>query len=462
MKISLKTRSKPFLVDTITPVSAYLRLRDRYANTFLLESSDYHGEENSFSYISCNPIAEFNVLKGVSKELLPGQPFTVLDNNDPLANLKKFRSKFEYRKTQSKHIETGLFGYMNYESARYFEDIDLTLQDELIPEIHYSLFQFLVVFDHFKNECHVIETFVEESDESGFNELIELLHKQSTPTFGFSRSGSVESNFTDEEYREIVKKGIKHCNVGDVFQIVLSRAFSSKFKGDEFQVYRALRSINPSPYLFYFDYGGYKIFGSSPEAQIVINDEEALIYPIAGTFKRTGDDQADATLAKELLNDEKENSEHIMLVDLARNDLSKFSSDVKVETYKEIQYYSHVIHLVSKVSAKLPKGLDILDVVSSTFPAGTLSGAPKYMAMKLIEKYETQKRGYYGGAIGFMDFESTFIHAITIRTFLSSGGTLNFRAGAGVVAKSDPESECQEVYNKLAALEKAISFAEKI
>ncbi len=460
MKIQLKTRSVSFLADTITPVSAYLRVRDRYANTFLLESSDYHGEEDSYSYISCDPMAEFEVVKGEVRQKLPGQELKTVPDLTPNDGLTSFRKQFEYSPTQSNHIETGLFGYISYDSIRYFEDIELGTLDIDIPEIRYSLFRFVIVFDHFKNRCHLIETYIESPDDSSFYALKDLIFKQSVPSFGFSRTTEVSSPITDDEYQKVVEKGIDYCKKGEVFQVVFSRPFETSFKGDEFQVYRSLRSINPSPYLFYFDYGSFKIFGSSPEAQIVINQDEASIYPIAGTFKRTGDDEADAELARKLLQDEKENSEHIMLVDLARNDLSKYSKEVNVETYKEIQYFSHVIHLVSKVTGKLPPDADIMKIVGSTFPAGTLSGAPKYRALQLIAENEVNNRGYYGGAIGFMDFNSRFIHAITIRTFLSKENKLHFRAGAGIVAKSVPNSEVQEVYNKLAALENAMVDAE--
>ncbi|MFT7281570.1 MAG: anthranilate synthase component 1, partial [Cyclobacteriaceae bacterium] len=332
--------------------------------------------------------------------------------------------------------------------------------EEDIPDIRYSLYQYVIAFDHFRNQCHVIETYIDQPDEENFTQIVDSLNRQSTPHFAFEKTGETTSDFEDDSFLDVIKKGIYHCDIGDVFQVVISRKFQTGFKGDEFQVYRALRSINPSPYLFYFDFGSYKIFGSSPEAQIVVNKEDAVIYPIAGTFKRTGDDAADAELARKLLKDEKENAEHIMLVDLARNDLSKYADQVTVETYKEVQYYSHVIHLVSKVTGKLRENVDMLDIVASTFPAGTLSGAPKIKAMELIAQYEHTGRGFYGGAIGFMDFSGSFNHAIAIRTFLSKGNKLFFRAGAGVVAKSDPASELQEVYNKLAALETAMKQAE--
>lgn len=464
----LQIRQKNILADTVTPVGLYLKLRDRYANSFLLESSDYHGAENSFSYICCDPIASFK-FEGeiISAEYPDGRVESKeLKANQPLMpELRAFVDQFEMPEANDKYIKTGLFGYMAYDGVQHFEDIQFENKKSAsseIPEVRYQLFRFIIALDHFRNECYIIETYLDEPRDRQFNELLNIIAQQNIPAFTFSKSGETKSNFTDEEFLEIVKSGIKHCDIGDVFQVVFSRQFNTQFKGDEFQVYRALRSINPSPYLFYFDYGSYKIFGSSPEAQIVVKDREAVIYPIAGTFRRTGDDAADAELAKKLLEDPKENSEHIMLVDLARNDLSKSSDNVKVETYKEVQYYSHVIHLVSKVTGQLTQGADPLEIVASTFPAGTLSGAPKYKAMELINEHENIHRGFYGGAIGFMDFKGNFNHAIMIRTFLSKENQLFFQAGAGIVSKSDPKSEVQEVYNKLAALESAMEQAENL
>ena len=292
--------------------------------------------------------------------------------------------------------------------------------------------------------------------------VIELIKSKNYSAFNFSTQGKTSSNLTDAEYKEHVDLAKKHCARGDVFQLVLSKKFSQQFKGDEFNVYRALRSINPSPYLFYFDYGDFKIFGSSPEAQLVINKGKAEIHPIAGTFKRTGNDEKDAELAKQLSIDDKENAEHVMLVDLARNDLSRHGSNVKVEKYREVQFFSHVIHLVSKVTGNMHKDTTTMQVVADTFPAGTLSGAPKHKAMQLIEKYEKTSRDFYGGAIGFMDFDGNFNHAIVIRTFLSKNHQLHWQAGAGLVSKSNPETELQEVYNKLGALTKAIELAENL
>ncbi len=464
----IRQSSKKLLADTHTPVSIYLRLRDKYPNTFLLESSDYHGQENSMSFICCQPMASMSV-KG--RQFLAEFPdganeTTAITEQVKLTDLMgTFMGKLSISEESGvKFSVAGLFGYLAYDAVQRFEEIefDQTKTDQFhIPDMHYSLFRYVIAIDHFKNDLFIVENQIA-GQSSNIDEMVSLITSRNVPTFHFGIKKGELSNFTDAQFLEIVKKGIHHCKVGDVFQIVLSRRFQSAFDGDEFQVYRALRSINPSPYLFYFDYGNFKIFGSSPEAQIVIKNGEATIYPIAGTFRRTGNDQSDAELAKKLHADPKEDSEHVMLVDLARNDLSKSSDAVKVETYKEIQYYSHVIHLVSKVTGKLKKDASPLEMVGSTFPAGTLSGAPKHMAMQLIDKYEAVKRGYYGGAIGYLGLNGDFNHAIMIRSFLSQNNTLYYQAGAGVVAKSDPDSEVQEVYNKLAALQSALALAQEI
>lgn len=466
----IKTQFKVLLADTVTPVSIYLRLRDKFANTILLESSDYHGQENSLSYICCQPLATFKAGQGkLDLEYPDGCTETKLIEEDVnLVNeLNGFMDLFKTQPTEHKFISNGLFGFMSYEAVQHFEDITLRKKgyasDAVLPEMRYHLYKFVIVIDHFKNQLYVFEHSLTSNNGQGeINKIIDLIFSRNIPVYQFELDGKEQSNYTDTEFLEILGKGKHHCLVGDVFQIVLSRRFQAAFKGDELNVYRALRSINPSPYLFYFDYGNYKLFGSSPEAQITIKNGKATIYPIAGTFLRTGDDVADAELAQKLHNDVKENSEHLMLVDLARNDLSKSSSKVVVETLKEIQYYSHVIHLVSKVTGQLPEDFSFLQLVGDTFPAGTLSGAPKHRAMQLIDQYENTQRGYYGGAIGMIGFDGSFNHAIMIRSFLSKDNKLTYQAGAGVVAKSVIESELQEVNNKLAALRKALKMAEEI
>jgi len=351
---------------------------------------------------------------------------------------------------------------LNYDCIDSFEDLKLQQLDETTPIAQYHLFRFVIALDHFRNECHLMETYTSVPNDTLFDEVNSLIQQRNIPFYPFRTTGDKRSNKSDEEYLEMVRRGIHHCHIGDVFQVVLSRNFSIPFQGDEFQVYRALRSVNPSPYLFYFDYGAFRIFGSSPEAQIVLKNGKAEIHPIAGTFRRTGNDKADSESAEKLLKDPKEDSEHVMLVDLARNDLSHSCENVKVETYKEVQYYSHVIHLVSKVTGEIKEGASFIDIVAETFPAGTLSGAPKIRAMEIIDENEKTPRGFYGGAVGFMDFKGNFNHAIMIRSFKSQNNELKFQAGAGVVAQSKPENELQEVFNKIGALEHAIREAEKL
>jgi len=465
MKYKLKTHFKKILADTITPVSIYLKIRDKFPNSILLESSDYHGNENSFSYICCNPIANISVAKGQIIENFPdGKSLITVINQgiDVPEFIHNFSQKFETDDQNFKFINNGLFGYIAYDAVQYFEDVDIAKKEKDldIPDIYYAVYQNIIAINHFKNEAYIFSH--NYNAESNIEEINQLIANKNFASYSFQNINDETSNLSDDDFMDYVELAKKHCYRGDVFQLVLSRRFSQGFKGDEFNVYRALRSINPSPYLFYFDYGNFKIFGSSPEAQLVVNNGKAEIHPIAGTFKRTGNDEQDLEAAKLLAKDEKENAEHVMLVDLARNDLSRNGSHVKVETYKEIQFFSHVIHLVSKVIGKKFKDAITYQVVADTFPAGTLSGAPKHKAMQLIEKYENTNRTFYGGAIGFMDFKGNFNHAIIIRSFLSKNHRLFYQAGAGIVAKSSAENEMQEVYNKLRALKTALELAENI
>lgn len=463
---SLYTHYKKILADTITPVSIYLKIRDKFPNSILLESSDYRANDNSFSYICCNPIASIKVKNEVITQTFPdGTIFkkNILKDTHVPEVIHKFTKRFKIHSEEKfKFINNGVFGYIAYDAVRYFEDITISKKENHIdiPDIYYAVYQNIIVINHFKNEAYIFAHCF--NAENNIDDLLQLITSKNFAAFNFSTQGKTTSNLTDEEYKEQVKIAKKHCARGDVFQLVLSKKFSQAFIGDEFNVYRTLRSINPSPYLFYFDYGDFKIFGSSPEAQLVINNDKTEIHPIAGTFKRTGNDEKDAELAKKLALDDKENAEHVMLVDLARNDLSRSGNQVVVEKYREVQFFSHVIHLVSKVTGTKHKGTKTMQVVADTFPAGTLSGAPKHQAMQLIEKYEKTNRSFYGGAIGFMDFDGNFNHAIMIRTFLSKDHHLHWQAGAGLVSKSNAENELQEVYNKLGALTKAIELAEDI
>jgi len=468
IKINTKiTKLSGSVVDLVTPVSVYLKMRDRFPNTLLLESSDYHGSNNSMSYICFDEIATIEVNKGIITKCFPGmdrQEEPVSTANNVAENLHNFLNAFDITETKEKGIVNGLWGYTSYDAIQYFETIKLQEREQNeaeIPEIRYAFHRYVIAINHFNNDISLLENRLN-GESSQAVELTGILLNQNVVTFQFKTEDEETSNISDEEYMQIVDEGKRHCFLGDVFQIVLSRRFRQKFSGDEFNVYRALRRINPSPYLFYFDFCNYKIFGSSPEAQLIVSKDKAIINPIAGTFKRTGDDEKDRQLAIELSADKKENAEHVMLVDLARNDLSRNSSKVKVDTYREVQYYSHVLHLVSEVSGQLDPGTNTIKVFGDTFPAGTLSGAPKFKAMEIIDQLENVSRSYYGGAIGFIGFNGDINHAITIRTFLSKSNTLIYQAGAGIVSESKRESELQEVNNKLSALKMAIIEAENI
>ena len=465
MPYKYHTASRKILGDLITPVSAYLKVRDAYPQSALMESSDYHGGENAKSFIAVHPIGSVSIEHGMGICKYPDNKITETPINEQFTSadlINQFIDSFDITGPESNYC--GLYGYTSFNAVRYFENIEVkdeTQPTNDAPDLLYILYKDVIVFDHFRNELTIIEMLTD-GEEDDLDVLERDLNGRPYQTYDFHPVGDYSSTLTDDEHRENIRKGIAHCLRGDVFQIVLSRRFKQRYEGDDFKLYRALRSINPSPYLFYFDFGGFRIFGSSPETHCRIEGRKAYIDPIAGTTKRTGDAETDRKNAEYLRNDPKENAEHVMLVDLARNDLSRNCHNVKVDFYKDMQFYSHVIHLVSRVSGELDEGADPIQAFIDTFPAGTLSGAPKVMAMQLISKYEPHNRGAYGGCIGFIGFNKNLNQAITIRTFVSRNNELWFQAGGGIVAKSDVEYELQEVNNKLGALRKAIEIAGKI
>jgi anthranilate synthase component 1 len=466
-KIEIVTTAKKLLADVFTPVGIYLRLRDRFRDTILLESADFHAMENSFSYIGINAIAGIEIKNFSELEYKFPDQEPVKRAIDPALNVAdeiwNFMQHFHVAEPAPMPVNMaqGLFGYTTFDAIQFFETIRFKSRQATIPLMRYRLYQYVIAINHFKNELFICENHIK-GLESDAETIENIIKSKNIPVFPFATKENETSTLTNGQYVDMVKKGIASCERGDVFQVVLSRKFQQKFSGDDFNVYRALRNINPSPYLFYFDYGDYRLFGSSPEAQLKIKNNKAIMHPIAGTFRRSGDDAQDEQLAEKLLNDKKENAEHVMLVDLARNDLSRLCSNVSVSHFCEVQYFSHVIHLVSEVTGITKKDTNPFALLAVTFPAGTLSGAPKYKAMELIDKYESEPRGYYGGCIGFAGFNGDLNHAIMIRTFLSKENCLNYQAGAGVVAASSPESELQEVNNKLNALTAAIKSAENI
>jgi anthranilate synthase component 1 len=465
MKNKLYTSYTKVLADMHTPVSIYLKLRDHYMGSILLESSEYQSKENSYSYICCNPISSFKATQDfIETTSVKGEVKSIKNKKDIFVNeLSSFIKSFDTSEIELPFCYNGVFGYTAYDSIEFAEDISFNKyknEEKSIPLVMFSAYEYVFVMDQYSNELHLIQNSITEKKID--TSILEVLNSSTPNKFPFNKVNTETSNFTNKEYEAIVKKGITHCQRGDVFQIVLSREFKQAFKGDDFNVYRALRMVNPSPYLFHFDYVNFRLFGSSPEAQVRINKNIAEIHPIAGTYKRTGYLEEDKALAEQLLVDPKENAEHMMLVDLARNDLSRNTKEVTVDKLSEIQFYSHVIHMVSKVTGKLNEQSNNIKVYYDSFPAGTLSGAPKHKAMTLINQYENKERSFYGGAIGYIGFNGDVNMAIMIRTFLSKNNHLIYQAGAGVVVNSDPESERQEINNKIGALRKAINIAEEI
>ncbi len=463
------TNSRTILADLYTPVGVYMRLRDIYPQSALMESSDYHDANNSRSFIGINPIASVAIGHGEATVSFPDGSTERHEVNKDYRSDKAIHALIDHISVTGEYADScGLYGYTSFNAVRYFEDIavkDETQEKNDAPDMLYILYKDIIIFDHFNNQLTIVSlasSNLSQNGEADIEAVIKAMNKTNVQAYDFHPVGDVTSTLTDEEHKENIRKGIKHCLRGDVFQIVLSRRFIQKFEGDDFKLYRALRSINPSPYLFYFDFGGFRIFGSSPETHCRIEGKKAYIDPIAGTTRRTGDADADRQGAEFLRNDPKENAEHVMLVDLARNDLSRNCHNVKVDFYKDLQYYSHVIHLVSRVSGELDNDADPIKAFIDTFPAGTLSGAPKVRAMQLISEYEPHNRGAYGGCIGYIGLNGSLNQAITIRTFVSRNNELWFQAGGGIVAKSNVEYELQEVNNKLGALRKAILMAEKM
>jgi len=464
--MKLNTYIKEILADTKTPVSLYLALRDKYASSVLLESSDYHSKGGHFSYICLKPISSFALNNGTVR-IKSGKEVSNTkigyDGSVLIKQLNKFKNSFVVEEQKLPFCTSGLFGYTSFDIVKYAENEVLSSngKEAQIPELFYQFFSIILVFNHHNNSLHIISHAKTELESKKQSQNIQEEIESPISSFPFSTVSGEEANLTNEEFKSLVTKAKEHCKLGDVFQLVLSRRFKTKFKGDDFNVYRALKNINPSPYLFYFDMGDFRLFGSSPEAQLLIRSNEAEIHPIAGTYKRTGSDELDLQGAINLKKDIKENSEHVMLVDLARNDLSKYCNQVEVTAFKELQLYSHVIHLVSNVKGQLKNGIDSFEALLGTFPAGTLSGAPKYKALELINEYEPNAREFYGGCVGFIGLNNDINHAIMIRTFLSRNNTLYYQAGAGIIISSDEESELEEINNKISALRKAIVNAQK-
>ncbi|WP_118975493.1 anthranilate synthase component I family protein [Taibaiella koreensis] len=462
MSYHFRVRLRALPADTLTPVSAYLRLRDLFPDTVLLESVDYNGHENSYSYICCTPVAGLKISPGVAESHFPDG--TIEQSADLSATLSAFPQQFSFEPVAKEYCRGRLFGHINYDAVSLFEQITFRERSEDAPELlaRLHVYRYMIVFDHFNHTVYLTAHFTDNEAEPCFTALEAALRRPYIAGFGFHVAGPEEAEETEASFMEKVDRAREHCLRGDVFQVVLSRSFSRPFRGDDFNVYRALRMVNPSPYLFYFDYGDYRLFGSSPETQLKVKDEVAIMHPIAGTCRRTGIEAEDEQLIAALMADPKEQAEHTMLVDLARNDLGKSHDEVTVAFYKKAQRFAHVTHIVSEVRGSRPLHRNAIGMIADTFPAGTLSGAPKHRAMQLIDRYEHSRRGYYGGSIGFLCPDGQLNQAIMIRTFMSRGNRLHYRAGAGIVNASVPETELQEVAHKLKGLRAAIDAAESI
>ena len=468
--MNIRTTCLATISDLTTPVAAYLRLRDHYDKTILLEGSDYHTAEDSRSFICCEPIAELRIDNGMVHRSFAGnveEPRPITPAIGFAQEVTSFLNSFQIDSDAlPKGVVNGVFGYASFDAIEYMENLSLTNPRDpqvSIPEARFIAYRYILAFNPLKSEAYLLENHIEGTvRDDGATELLQRAFSSQARTHSFKATGSEHSELSDEEFLQLIHTCKKHIARGDVFQIVPSRRYSQVFQGDDFQVYRALRVINRSPYLFYCDYGGYRLFGSSPEAQIVVHDRTAGIYPIAGTTFRTGDDTQDREKVEQLLEDPKENAEHCMLVDLARNDLSRHCKNVQVSEFRDVQYFSHVIHLVSKVEGTLPANGLAPQITSDTFPAGTLSGAPKYRAIQILDHNEPHRRGHYGGCVGLFGFNGDAILAIMIRSFLSKNNQLIYQAGMGVVHDSVPETEVEEVHAKLRALRLAIKRAEEI
>ena len=461
MKINLNVKSLHLLADLDTPVGIYLKVRDLFAESALLESSDYQSKENSFSIIGVEPIASYKICDKHIYKQYPNKEEVkeeIKDDYNFVSSFQSFISQFELIGDESK--VNGFLGYTSYSAVQYLIPTIQNNKEEKsdIPHFYQILYRFLIVIDHLSNELTLVEN-IPSGDESRIDAFKNILSVNNISTFQFHKIGEEYTDISDEEQKAQIATGIDLCKKGILSQIVISKKYHQKFEGDEFNVYRSLRSINPSPYLFYFDFGAFKIFGSSPETHCKVKANKVTIDPIAGTYFRTGDIVKDQSLALKLLEDTKEVGEHDMLVDFAKNDLTKHCHNVQVEFYKNVQFYSHVIHLVSRVSATLNDNENSIRILADTFPAGTLVGSPKIEALNYINEIEKSDRGFYGGCIGYIGFNGDISQAITIRSMLSKSNVLHYQAGGGIVALSTVEKEQQEVKAKTQALRKAIDGA---
>lgn len=463
------------LADTLTPVSAYLRIREEGKSSYLFESVEGGERLARYSFIGIDPILKISCRRDTTTVSTNGKSFTY--NDDYFTVLKFLLAAYRHpRMNNLPRFTAGLVGYIGYDMIRHIENIPECGEDPVaINDAMMALFSSLIVFDHIRHQVYLIMNVMIDRTkdilgqfqkaQENLRELENRLRRGSPPVQSFGADmRDLTPETSKERFLANVTRAKKYITEGDIFQVVLSQRFSTTYKGDPFNAYRALRVINPSPYLYYLEFDDVKVIGSSPEILVRVEDGNCEVYPIAGTRPRGQNEEEDLARERELLSDEKELAEHIMLVDLGRNDLGKvcIPGSVGVDRRMFIVRYSHVMHIASRVTGKLQSSHDCIDLFKAAFPAGTVSGAPKIRAMEIIDQMEPTRRGIYAGAIGYIDFAGNMDMCIAIRTMLAVGQRLYFQVGAGIVADSVPENEYQETLNKGKALTEALSMAERI
>ena len=464
---------KKILADLLTPISAYMRLAKKSDYAFILESVEKGEQYGRYSFIGRNPLL---ILQSENEKTHIWKDGNWQEYNSGfLEILRSTQQKYKAPKLNGlPHFTGGLVGFLGYESISWVEDIPIYNQDELqCPDALFMLFHEVIAFDHLQNQIILFSNVQIENGtdlEKAYadanlriDEMGEDLHTDiDYQTPAQLEQSKLHSNFTQTKFEDAVQKAKEHIKAGDVFQLVLSQRFRRQTSVDPLTMYRALRSINPSPYMFHLKLNDFDIIGASPELLVKVEDDEIEIRPIAGTRERGDNAEADKDLEDDLLKDEKERAEHLMLVDLGRNDVGRAAEfdSVNVKEFMVVEYYSHVMHIVSDVRGKLREGKDIFDALYSGFPAGTLTGAPKIRAMEIIHDLEPSRRGVYSGAIGYFDFTGDMNTCIAIRTMVMKDGTVYFQSGAGIVYDSDPEKEFEETVNKAKAINAAIDLAE--
>ncbi len=461
--------------DLLTPVSAFFQLRQEATSPFLLESVEGGEKMARYSFLGRNPY--LTVTAHGRETRLEFADQNVADSTvqqDIFTVLADLMSRYtEICPPGLPRLTGGAVGYFSYDCIRLIERLPNAPTDDLsVPDAIWCFYDTIAAFDHVKHQLVLMASAFIRPEENERSVYDAAMAKLDALEATFSRSislgsdpvqlvGSVESNVSPENFEASVRRAKDFIHEGDIFQVVLSQRFASQFSGDPFNLYRALRQVNPSPYLFYLDFDSFKLVGSSPEVLVRVENGRAELLPIAGTRPRSEDPVIDRELEAELLNDPKERSEHLMLVDLGRNDLGRISKygTVNVEKYAFIERYSHVMHIVSAISGELNESENALDVFKACFPAGTVSGAPKVRAMEIIDELETSRRGVYAGAVGYLDFRGNMDTCITIRTMLVKDDRVFIQAGAGIVADSDPSAEYEETRNKAKALHRAMNVA---